>query len=876
MPILEIQGQRVEVDEAFLTMTPEQQSTTVEEIAQSLNISAQNTNIQQPQEQPPIKKTMLEDAYSQAEYGARRGLYGLANAPNMVANAVLGGANKIAEEFGGNVDFRFPNIGGERFEKTIMNTPQPEYATGRLAGSVMEQIGASTIPAVGLISKAKQLANIVKPATTVAGAMIRNLAKPIAKSPALALGGEMLGAAGAGVGAQTAREIAPNNSGAEFAGAMLGGIGAPIAAGAMTAGLLRKALKAGKGAGAAVSRHQNAKLINAINNNMTDDTIRSINETTEINKIIPDYKPSLGEATQSPSFIATQKNLERSLSGTQLDEAIRRYSTNERAVASARDNLAPPQQYLDDALSQRANREANITGRIDQSVNRLDDVSANYANRLEGNTLRSDVGAGLREGVYDARASAKKRMDRVYQDFGLNNNDEIFDFGAMKKRLIASTELEQGANSANRPYNLIKDINKMESTQSINGLLKLRSRIGEDIRISKSVPMMRGQEPYLQRALSELDGLIDEAVRATGDQEMAGNIVKARDIYRREFVEPFKQGATGRILAQKDGDYLIPNEKVAKEYFNGWNQSSAKQFNEIFPQGSQAQRALQDVALDDLYNSAVRDGQLNRNLFNAWKRRNKGALQTMPNLNNKIENISETMSDIVKRRASLLNRKEAIENSYLAREIAKINNPMTTYNVDALVNNAIKNPAQMRNLVSSLSTKQAKDALARKVWDNVLDQANPLEFLKKNGLSITPALGEYNNSALRIAQAMRKNKLVPPPSGQGIATSPIAEAEAVLGMSGAGLANRSLQVRGGFIGARYAVLDVLSRVMRATTSRQSKKTLRAALYDPQIAMDLANTLQMGTISEPTAKRLYSWLIGSGIIAASDYDVVERQ
>ena len=63
--------------------------------------------------------------------------------------------------------------------------------------------------------------------------------------------------------------------------------------------------------------------------------------------------------------------------------------------------------------------------------------------------------------------------------------------------------------------------------------------------------------------------------------------------------------------------------------------------------------------------------------------------------------------------------------------------------------------------------------------------------------------------------------------------------------------------------------DLAGRAFRAMTSRQARATLEEAIYDPQVAADLAKRAEFEIMSEKSAKRIYTFLISNGITAGND-------
>lgn len=196
MATLNINGQRVTVDDSFLSLSPEQQEATVNEIAQSLG------GAQQTQQEP--------GGYgSQIFSGLLEGATGALGAPIDLANSAIGlgmqGINAIA-----GTDFQpspMPLGGSAGLRQGLAIAPESTSAGHRIARQLARPVGASILPIAGTAR------NLGQAAAGLASAV-----------------GSGLGEIAGGMGAEA---IAPGNPTAKTLGEMAGGIGGGIGAGAL-------------------------------------------------------------------------------------------------------------------------------------------------------------------------------------------------------------------------------------------------------------------------------------------------------------------------------------------------------------------------------------------------------------------------------------------------------------------------------------------------------------------------------------------------------------------------------------------------------------------------------------------------------------------
>ena len=119
---------------------------------------------------------------------------------------------------------------------------------------------------------------------------------------------------------------------------------------------------------------------------------------------------------------------------------------------------------------------------------------------------------------------------------------------------------------------------------------------------------------------------------------------------------------------------------------------------------------------------------------------NAGVLNDFPGIRQKVSDVESAVGRLAERQASLAARRKQIETSFLAREIKRIDNATAT--PEAVISQAIKNPARMARLSKGLKTDAAKKALAGQVWRETLDEKNPLEFLHKNRIALVIGMGK--------------------------------------------------------------------------------------------------------------------------------------
>lgn len=171
----------------------------------------------------------VADAVGQPASGVLEGVVGTLNLPGNVVRA-------IGERLG--VDPAYLPMSTEEIKRKLIEAgvtaEAPTSAGGRIARRVGEEVGAG-LTAAGPVLKAAEMG--------VRGALpFRSAVAAAREAPARFVATDAAAAASAGVGAGTAREIAPDSKGAEIVGLLVGAI-APTAA----AGTVRYLIRGGEG-----------------------------------------------------------------------------------------------------------------------------------------------------------------------------------------------------------------------------------------------------------------------------------------------------------------------------------------------------------------------------------------------------------------------------------------------------------------------------------------------------------------------------------------------------------------------------------------------------------------------------------------------------
>lgn len=334
-----------------------------------------------------------------------------------------------------------------------------------------------------------------------------------------------------------------------------------------------------------------------------------------------------------------------------------------------------------------------------------------------------------------------------------------------------------------------------------------------------------------------------------------------RDAYRREYKDRFEKGAVWRVTS-KDGrrQYKIRDEQVAEEFFKAGDISAARQLKEILGEHHPAVRA---AALDDLERVAIKDGVINQGAYQRWMARYKDVLQEYPRIKEEVENLGDMIDGVAQRQSQLKLRRDEIESSILAHEMARIERG--SLRADQYIEQAIENPRKMRSLTTALQTEEARTALQKAVWERIYQDKSPLSYLDNNAVALEAVLGPEKMARARsIIRAFEKTQMIAPPIGKAPSASPAIDSiEEKMNMSLSTAATRAYHMHGGFISKRYVATNFAMTMLRGYSARQANRVMLEAMLDTNIANKLT-TLAKGNVSDAEVSRIYSFLYAAGL------------
>lgn len=364
--------------------------------------------------------------------GFNRGLAALAGAPVDLATAALNiipGVD-IEEPFGGSESIR-RGMGEGFFPEP------PDTLSGRLLGRTAEELGAAALPAAGILSAARGLPRAAELGAGMGARLKSAFLDPIRRTPGLAIAGETAATTGAGVGAGISQEVAPGNKTAEMVAQIFGGL-TPALLGNMPAALAAKAVNAAtkRFSPEAAAREGREAVGKLLSDEITIEAERLLREAEVLRKEIPGFNPSLGEATGSPALIATQRQIESSAAGVDLENVAARRAGSEQAVEQYAARQAPAATEGADFVIDTANRQINdLRAQGDIEASMVAEQRGFAARRLP-TADRPGIGETFRGKILEARNTARLKMNALADKLGINTENVTAPYAAWRKQIL--------------------------------------------------------------------------------------------------------------------------------------------------------------------------------------------------------------------------------------------------------------------------------------------------------------------------------------------------------------------------------------------------------------------------------------------------------
>ncbi|MEQ8653291.1 MAG: hypothetical protein RIC87_12580 [Kiloniellales bacterium] len=833
------------------------------------------------------KSYPTEDYVGAFSGGFNEGLVGMLGLPVDLVSAGLGLVG---------LDSETP-IGGSKSLRSV--TPDaffpeaPDNVVGRGLNRVGQEVGAAVVPMGGTLKAAGNVARMGKEAQKPLAKVVLNTLKSVGKSPGKATAAEAASAVGSGIGAAVAGEVAPGNVFAEMAGQIIGGLGPSAAVNGPTGLAARAGAKAYRRFSPTGQEKAGADAAERIvGEELSPSSRQSLEESEALRSRAPGFNPSLGEATGSPSLLAQQRDLEKRVSGGDLEALAARRAGSEAGIEGFRQNQAPAGQSSPDVVFGQAGNELYLVrGNIDaerSAVRRDREVLAGEVPK--GNL--AEEGATLRNSVNRAKAEAKERMGALAVELGIRDLDVSAPFERARDKMIADVERITNTGGGPKQYqsspaavpNTLKRMKAKKGSWTLGEIVKLREDIGAEIRATrpKEGQGAEGARERIRALVSmrrSIDGFLDELAETPplgGDpraRTFADNYRTFRDAYFKDYVEVFERPLTKDINRLDAGSfYRTEDERVAGSFFKVEKQggvSAAREFKRMVQGDPEALAAYEATVLDSLYQATVKDGLIDQKAFQNWQKRYGNVVDEFPELAAKVKDIGKANAALLGREAELATRAAVLERLRLTKLLDGYKGGVVTG--EEALKKALGSQRDMAELTAYIRRDDAAmAALKRSVWDLVTEGS--AQDIAKAVERYKPALGKlFTKQHLADIEAVMKMKTMmertPAPQGAAVEARPLKKVEELIGQGVPQLSSRAFAFQSGRMQKGYLVTDTLARGLRGREQQALEKAMVGALYDPRVASRMRRSYEMKAAdikNRPTySERLALWVMRHG-------------
>ncbi len=419
--------------------------------------------------------------------------------------------------------------------------------------------------------------------------------------------------------------------------------------------------------------------------------------------------------------------------------------------------------------------------------------------------------------------------------------------------------------------------------------------------------------------LGELKSTLDTAMNFKGD--LAANYKTWADWYYPNVVRLFEHNSVQRVIngsrATREGttikaedfDYVMPTEQVALSFLE--NSNTARVFMERMGDSPEALRIMRGTVFDDVRRApgVVKNGMLDPNGLERYLSRNveRGqALETIMvphpvtgeniSMGTLLRERNTTYKSLVESQGRNNEKVSEIEGSRLYKLIQDnwVNPSAPTPEI--VIEQAMKNPSLMKELMMSVDNPLQKVALRKMIFGKALDAGISPEgiksstsykpqdfgrFLAKNERVLEQALGQNHlDDIVILSDAMERILLTGLPKGGGIERSTLIDVfSSITGVTPQGYSARIINMMEGRVSPRTTAVWLASQAFRSGQTRAMDRAFAEAMVNPEFAKMLSGKIGIqGQTIKPTVNQFNNIrraFFEAGIIMP-DSEGLERQ
>ena len=539
-------------------------------------------------------------------------------------------------------------------EAAITPTAAVDAPPEIFAGRVAEELGAGG--AFGGL--ARRGAALLTPAVqTGAETAAQGIARNISRDPAF-LARETQAAAGGGIGAAAAQQIAPGSTGAEIAGLLGGGVASQIP------GPVRAPFRAAQEqlvepftvAGA-------RKRVSEILVEQTADPELAVRNIAENSAVMREV---LGDETIPTTLLAQDPGLERAVRAIAVDDARilgiignAERRINERLLGQL-DRVAPRGAQASETIAATERTIANLTSRLDDQITLAKDQADKLAGSTATGALPEQQSIQFQEALQSGFDNSKKIEKKIWGRVDKVERIDLTPLKAQLGRLDISTSARP-IDTASIPKAQFQAAKKLPTTKgTMASLADYRSNI---LQARRQALSLTENNPQKAAILADMERKVASFIDSAGTSPQ----YRAAANYTRTLHENYTRGKLGRILGiDKTGAETIDPESALATIVRPQGEGAARAQDVLQAQVGIPGRFPGAPGLTDPIEAALKDKFAD---LNTPKQRNKfikdfgPILRKFPELSKNLDSLTTEIDILAERAAQLEGRKATVLDS---------------------------------------------------------------------------------------------------------------------------------------------------------------------------------------------------------------------
>lgn len=733
---------------------------------------------------------------------------------------------------------------------------------GKFVGRVAEEV-AFMASGIGMAQKGAKVLD---------GALRGNLAlhngssfyKTFSETPTnFLLRREMAPTIGAGLGAATAQQVAPDSIGAEIAGSLIGGVAGnnPTVAAKLWRQVKKQTTDPFTDAG--VRQRVSDFLITKASD--PEEAIRNI----QANKAL--LGGSHGEGLRLSSDILSQDaGLMQAFSSLSAKDP-KLLGMLTRMERQSREALAPkfaealPEGRPDAVIDSLESRIKRASDQFDQYSALLDKQVAARLSTLKSPEPSEALSLEFFDKVKDGMRAGREMESQIWSEIKgaskISTKALKKEFKAIRKQIPKVMKKE---NIPTEEFKLVEDV--LKGKDSIQEVITLRSQLLEEGRKARAAGAFAKA-----RILGDLEGAVNDFIQRTGD--LGVEYRRAAD-FSRNFHERFTRGSIGKILGYDTaGGEKINPEEVLRTLIKQ-NEKGAANAADIkrLMSSSDGMEGLKELEAP-MYNY-IRDSfaaagdDVTKQL--TWLDKYGPLLRQFPDLEKQLVNQNKGFERVAQRKAALENRRA----TELDKGLVKLANRVGTdpyrvgdriLNMDATELNSLKEALRGDELALNGMRHAVTNNMIERIFRSGIPDLTPIFKERKYQVAYQNILTPQQRKFFTEMDRLSKLAFTKRPSSDTSVKIPMpmlgSLMQRVAGSSAAGGIASKLGLKTGLIAAQQGS-NFSRKLFEGISDAKAVALLERAAVDPQMLEDLLSPTLAKNPKE-IERRLQLWLLNAG-------------